>query len=71
MTDSLSVVQQVMHGNMSAVTSLLGAATGYQFGALASMGLAIWSAMQSMPLSGADSGDTASKWCDVAQRTLT
>jgi len=69
-TDSLATVQQVMHGNMSTITSLLGAATGYQFGALGSMGLAIWSAMQSMPLSGADSADTASKWCDVAQRDV-
>lgn len=69
-TDSLSTVQQVMRGNMSAITSLLGAATGYQFGALASMGFAIWSAMQAMPLSGADNADTASKWCDVAQRDV-
>lgn len=68
-TDSLSVVQQVMRGNMSTITSLLGAATGYQFGALASMGFAIWSAMQSMPGPG-DNGDTASKWCDVAQRDV-
>lgn len=69
-TDAMQTVQQLMGGDMRAITSLLGAATGYDFGALGSMGMAIWSAMRSLPLSGADNADTSARWCAVAQRDV-
>lgn len=79
-TDAMQTVQQMMGGDMRSITSLLGAATGYDFGGLASMGMAIWSAMRSLPISGPQSGsrsgpqsgldsaNTSSRWCAVAQR---
>lgn len=69
-TDAMQTVQQVMGGDMRAITSLLGAATGYDFGALGSMGMAIWAAMRSLPLPDADSADTSARWCEVAQRDV-
>lgn len=66
--DTIQTVQAVMRGDMRTIGSLLGAATGYDFLALADMGLSVWGALQSMgDLFPAGCEDEATgDWCQAA-----
>ena len=65
---TIRTVQAVMRGDVRTIAGLLGAATGYDFLALAGMGLSVWGALQSMGdlfPSGCEDEETAD-WCRSA-----
>lgn len=67
-TNVLEAAQETLGSGPGLVPDLLGAATGYDFLELESMGHAVWQAMRSLPQPGASAKDLAGQWSSVALR---
>lgn len=66
--DAVSTVQAVMHGDVSTVVDLLGAATGYDLMPLASVGQHLWSVLQTIGgQSGLSDAAVSGRWASVAR----
>lgn len=66
--DAVSTVQAIMHGDVSAVADLLGAATGYDLMPLASVGQHLWSVLQNIGgQSGLSDAAVSGRWASVAR----
>ena len=66
--DAVSTVQAVMHGDISTVVDLLGAATGYDLMPLASVGQHLWSVLQTIGgQSGLSDAAVSGRWASVAR----
>ena len=66
--DAVSTVQAIMHGDVSTVADLLGAATGYDLMPLASVGQHLWSVLQDIGgQSGLSDAAVSGRWASVAR----
>ena len=66
--DAVSTVQAIMHGDVSTVADLLGAATGYDLMPLASVGQHLWSVLQNIGgQSGLSDAAVSGRWASVAR----
>lgn len=69
--DAVSTVQAIMHGDVSTVADLLGAATGYDLMPLASVGQHLWSVLQDIGgQSGLSDAAVSGRWASVAPHRL-